>query len=146
MARNYIPCWDKIGISRERYLELLYFCRQYPRWKHEAASMLGIRGKALDGMPHGAGVGDPVAAQAERRERLLRKIDLVEGCARMIGSGDWYSALITNVCHGKPYAMIDPVMMPTSKKASFFKARREFFLALDQMMNGNGNSGGTTHI
>ena len=139
MARNYVPCWDKIGISKERYLELLYFCRQYPQWKHEAASMLGIRGKGLDGMPHGTGVGDPVAAQAERRERLLRKIGIVDMCARSVCNGEWFAALICNVCEGKPYRMIDSILMPTSHNAVFFQARREFFVALNDAMDEGGN-------
>lgn len=29
---RYTPCWKQIGISQERYFELLHFCRQYPEW------------------------------------------------------------------------------------------------------------------
>lgn len=129
--RNYIPCWDKIGISKDRYLELLYFCRQYDRWKHEASAYLGIRGKALDGMPHGAGVGDPVAMAAERRMTITAKIDLVEQCALAVSDGQWMRALIDNVCRGKPYSMLSPICLPTSHREDFFKARREFFVLLD---------------
>lgn len=60
--RHYIPNWEAIGIKRERYLELLHFCRQYPDWRTEAASLLGVHGQSLTGMPHGTSVGDPVAA------------------------------------------------------------------------------------
>lgn len=130
--RNYIPCWDKIGISKDRYLELLYFCRQYPQWIHQASSMLGIRGKALDGMPHGVGVGDPVALAAERRERLMSKVAVVDRAADVLGGG-WHAALILNVCYAVPYSKIQRDIMPTSHRAAFFRARKEFFLALDKL-------------
>lgn len=131
--RRYIPCWESIGIKKDRYLELLHFCRQYPEWKSEAASLIGIRGKALDGMPHGAGVGDPVASAAERREKLMKKVDMVELCAMQVEEGAWFAALIQNVCMGRGYDVLDPTLMPTSKRQAFFHARKEFFSLLDVM-------------
>ena len=129
--RNYIPCWEKIGISRDRYLELLHFCRQYRRWKHDADSLLGLQSHAGDGQPHGSGISDPTARAAERREVLLVKIDLVERCASAAGGGEWFIPLLENICDGKPYSMIDPVYMPTCNRSEFFKARREFFILLN---------------
>ena len=129
--KNYIPAWDAIGIKKERYLELLHFCRQYPDWKTEAASLLGVHGQALNGMPPGSGVGDPVAAAAARRAGLLRKIQLVDDCASAVERGRWYTALIQNVCMSRPYRDLDPIILPTTFRNSFFKARRAFFIALD---------------
>ena len=65
---RYIPCWKQIGIAKDRYLELLHFCRQYPEWQMEAASLIGIQGMKMDGQPRGTKKHDPVAAAAERRE------------------------------------------------------------------------------
>lgn len=129
---RYIPCWKQIGIPKDRYLELLHFCRQYPEWQMEAASMIGIRGMKTDGLPRGTRRKDPVAAAAERREHLMRKIGIVDECARAIGNGEWYTAIIQNVCMAKPYSMIDKAMMPTSDKNAYFKKRREFFDLLDK--------------
>ena len=56
---RYLPCWKNIGISASRYRELLHFCRQYPEWKTEANSLLGIRAIKADGLPHGSGTSDP---------------------------------------------------------------------------------------
>ena len=129
---RYIPCWKQIGIPKDRYLELLHFCRQYPEWQMEAASMIGIRGMKTDGLPRGTRRKDPVAAAAERREQLMRKIGIVDECARAIGNGEWYTAIIQNVCMAKPYSMIDKALMPTSDKNAYFKKRREFFDLLDK--------------
>ena len=129
---RYVPCWKQIGISKDRYMELLHFCRQYPEWKAEANSLLGIRAIKADGQPHGTGKSDPVALAAERRERLLQKIGIVDECARAISGGEWYAAIIQNVCIGRSYTQMDRALMPTSDKNAFFKRRREFFDMLDK--------------
>lgn len=129
--RRYIPAWDSIGIKKDRYLELLHFCRQYPEWKTEAASLVGTHGQKVDSMPHGSSVGDPVANAAERRAGLLAKIELVDQCARGVGGGVWYAALIQNVCMARPYSLIDPTLFPTSTRAAFFQSRKEFFILLN---------------
>ena len=134
--RHYIPSWEAIGIKKERYLELLHFCRQYPDWKTEVASLVGPFGVKLDGMPHGSTPGDPVASAAERRERLIAKIDLVDRCAAAVDRGRWYAAIIQNVCMMRPYASIAPSVLPTSDRNSFFKARKAFFILLNKSKGG----------
>ena len=129
---RYTPCWKQIGISVDRYRELLHFCRQYPEWKTEANSMVGVRAIKMDGMPHGSGTSDPVAVAAEKRERLLAKIDIVDECAKAIGEGAWFAAIIQNVCIGRPYEQMDRALMPTSDKNAYFRRRREFFELLNK--------------
>lgn len=134
--RNYVPAWDKIGISKERYLELLHFARQYDQWRRDAASLIGIRGKALDGQPHGSGVGDPVFAAVEKRNTIMAKIEIVQRCALGVDGGIWFNALIENVCRAKPHAVIDQTILPTANRAAFFQARRKFFILLNEFRNG----------
>lgn len=129
---RYLPCWKQIGISQDRYRELLHFCRQYPEWKTEANSLLGVRAVKADGLPHGSNKSDPVAAAAEKREKLNEKIDVVDECARAVDGGRWYASIIQNVCIGKPYEQMDRALMPTSDKNAYFKMRREFFDLLDK--------------
>ena len=129
---RYWPCWKQIGITQERYRELYYFCRQYPTWKTEANSLLGIRAIKMDGQPHGTGKSDPVAMAAERRDKLLAKIKIIDDCAKDVGNGEWYAALIQNVCIGKSYEQLDKALMPTSFRQEFFSKRRTFFELLDK--------------
>lgn len=129
---RYLPCWKQIGISQDRYRELLHFCRQYPEWKKEASSLLGIRAVKADGMPHGNGKSDPVAVAAEKREKLIEKIGIVDKCARAVDEGAWYASIIQNVCIGRSYEQMDRALMPTSDKNAYFKKRREFFELLDK--------------
>ena len=124
---RYLPCWKQIGISQDRYQELLHFCRQYPEWKLEANSLLGIRAIKADGLPHGNAKSDPVEAVAERREKLIEKIGLVDECAQAVDGGAWYASIIQNVCIGRSYEQMDRALMPTSDKNAYFRKRREFF-------------------
>lgn len=129
---RYLPCWKQIGIKPARYMELLNFCKQYPDWKLEASSLLGLKAVKADGLPHGSGKSDPVAAAAERREILLSKIELVDECAKAISGGDWHAAIIQNVCIGKTWTEMDKALMPTSDRNSYFSARRQFFDLLNK--------------
>lgn len=130
-----MPHYQRYGLSAQRYNELRAFCLQYPLWKAEAESLLGVGGQKLNGMPHGSGVGDPVARAAERREKLIEKIDLVESVARSVDDGRWYTALIQNCCLGRGLMMIDPAILPTSNRNAYYVARRTFYLALNELKN-----------
>lgn len=134
--RHYIPHWEAIGIKKERYLELLHFCRQYPDWKTELSSLIGPSGVKLDGMPHGSSGGDPVAAAAERRSSFMHRVQIVEECAAAVDGGRWYTALIQNVCLARPYSLIDVSYLPSSDRTAFFRARKEFFIRLNTMKGG----------
>ena len=129
---RYLPCWKVIGISQDRYRELLHFCRQYLEWKTEANSLIGIRAIKADGLPHGSGKSDPVAMAAEKREKLMEKIAIVDNCAKAVDGGAWYASIIQNVCIGRAYEQMDRALMPTSDKNAYFKKRREFFELLDK--------------
>lgn len=134
--RTYIPgSWE---ISKERYLELRAFCLQYPQWKVEAASMLGVTGAGVDDMPHGTDPGDPTGKAVERREILVTKIMLVEKCAAAIERGAWCQSLILNVCNRRSWEAIRdlyPELLKNSDRTRFFKARRMFYNLLDRELD-----------
>lgn len=129
--RHYLPDYTRYGISRRRYEELRGFCLQYPEWKAIASSLLGVGAQGYSDMPHGTEVSDPTARLVEKREAVVRKIELVERVARMVGGGRWYAALIQHCCMGMAWDHIDPLLMPTSRRNDFYKRRREFFILLD---------------
>lgn len=122
-------------ISRYAYEELRAFCRQYGEKKSKAAALADVSSPALTGMPHATGISDPVSRAVERRERLLRDCNMIEQAAAVPSNGAYYHALILNCCHGVGYVYIDPSILPTSKRSSFFIARREFFWELWKLKN-----------
>lgn len=131
--RTYVPgTWE---ISKDRYLELLHFCRQYSRWKVEAASMIGVSAQQYATDPHGSEPGDPTGRAVERREDLMAMISTVESCAAAVDGGRWYQALILNICNGTGYEAIRylyPGLLKNSDRNAFFRARRMFFNLLDK--------------
>jgi len=133
---RYTPVAEQIGITKARYDELQNFCRQYDEWKKEANALLGIRAIRIDGLPHGSGISDPVARAAERRERLLAKMSIVEGCAKASDNGAWTEALIEHVCRKVPWKVIKetkPEMLPTSDANTFYRRRRDFYDMLNKV-------------
>ena len=134
--RQYIPPRSSYWLlDRDRYRELQAFCRQYPRWKVELTGSAEISGMHYDGMPHSPQPGDPTEKAVERRESLLRKIELIEGCARDVDKGAWFRALILNVCNGMSRECIrdlHPEALKSSDHNAFSMARRRFFHLLDE--------------
>lgn len=136
MARVYYPKRSELWtISRERYAELRSFCLQYPRWKVEVVDETDLSSPRLDGMPRSSDPGDPTERAVERREKLLAKIRLVEGCACDVWGGAWARALILNVCNGMSWEVIrdmHPEALKSSDRTRFFIARKHFFKLLDE--------------
>ena len=133
---KYTPVAEQIGISKARYNELRNFCKQYDDWKREAITLLGIRAIKMDGLPHGSGISDPVARAAERRERLLAKMSIIEGCARACDNGAWEEAMINHVCRDMTWKEIkerNPELLPSSDANTFYRHRREFFDMLNKV-------------
>ena len=134
--RNYVPKKTETWyLDPDRYHELRAFCRQYGKWLAEAKSALELSSPRYDGMPRGTDVSDPTERAVERREQLQRKIDLVESCAARVANGDWYTAIINNVCNGMSYEAIrdlHPEWLKNNRTNDFFTARRLFFIVLDK--------------
>ena len=134
--RRYIPDYSDEGISRERYYELLHFCRQYPEWKKSAASLLGTSAQRYSTEAHAAGtVSDPTERAAAKRETYLNRIQIVDTAAYNAGNA-WSDTLIRNVCYGVPLAAIDPIMMPSSNRNTYFVVKKKFFVLLDALQQG----------
>lgn len=132
MMRNYHPDYSDIGISTNRYFVLLYHCRDYPKWKAEAASLLGVGAQQYSTMPHGSEPGDPVGNAVAKRERLVDKCLTIERLADSVDGGIWRAALIQNLCMKIPYRCLDPTILPTSHKHSYSAAKKKFFALLDK--------------
>lgn len=123
-------------LTRWQYAEVRAMCRQYQELKSEASLLLGPRGVNLNPAPHGGGThGDPVAAIADRREKILARVALIEQVAHEVEGGRWARALILNTCYGVSWECLPPEIMPTSHRWDFFRARRAFYWRLWERHN-----------
>ena len=118
------------GITYWEYRELLAFCHSYDDKKRAARDLLGVGSPDMSGMPKGNAVGSPTENTAIKRLRYLEDIEMIEKAARETGEGRWYKPLIQNCCRGIPWKHLNPLIMPTSDRNSFFDARGEFFVRL----------------
>lgn len=115
------------NISRAKYNELKYFCRQYDEKKQELHRRYGLGAVINDGMPKGNTCGNPVERMAIRNATLQADIELIEQTAMEAGS-DIYQWLIKNVTGGIPYEWLN---VPAGRR-QFYEARRYFFYLLSQ--------------
>ena len=121
---------DTAGMDVWEYRELKAFCRQYDTKRRRAASMLTSQARRDDD-----GVRRDVEAIAARRARLLEDVKLIERAAAEIEDGIWAYAIIQNVCRGMGYGHLDRSRLPTSNRSAYFRARRLFFLRLQELRN-----------
>lgn len=152
---------DAWGISWEEYKELTYFCLQYDAKKRDAAALLTLKlstptpvtyHKKIgdrsvefgEFLPHGGNrTSDPTAATAEKRDRLLKDVRMIEQAATMAGrledGHSIYAPLLRAVTTraGVQAVMADPDKRPPCGKNEFYAARRKFFWILREMKYGN---------
>ena len=143
---------DKWGISWEEYKELVYFCLQYNQKKKAADALLTIpsttpspavyhEGGREYGtfLPHGTKISDPVAATAERREKLLNDVRMIEAAAKQACDGygeELYKALLKAVTTKNGTRKIITHMNITISERKLYEVRRKFFYILSVLRNG----------
>lgn len=144
---------DKWGISWEEYRELVYFCLQYQQKKRRAEALLTIPSTTATPatyhvggqeygafLPHGGGIGDPVAATAARREKYLRDVGLIESAARAAcreaGEGV-YPVLLRAVTTRDGVRKVLASAHPPIGERQFYALRRKFFWLLREMRSGS---------
>jgi len=115
----------RTGISHKRYMELLYFCRQYGEKKEQLNSMSFLKSTAFSETGIGNGGKNPTEKQALLMEELSRDIELIEDTVQETAP-EIYKQLLQNVTEGTTYIYMD---MPCGQEY-FYKKRREFFKRL----------------
>ena len=119
---------DKYGIDKNRYLELKYFCRQYPKWKRRITDLRnGYTPINLTGMPSGSGTTDNVAKAAIEAAELSKQCELIEQCC-IEADNEIYQELLRNITEGIPYEYMTVYI----GRRQFYEARRKFFWLLDK--------------
>lgn len=116
---------EKNGISHDKYMELKYFCKQYPEKKEKLCSLSELKAVTYSGMPHGTEIDKPTERMALLKERLQNDIALIEQTA-IEADSSIYQEILKNVTEGISYFYLD---VPCSKKY-FYHAKDKFFILL----------------
>ena len=113
---------DNNYISKNRYYELRYFCRQYHEWVKEKNEM-----KIFPDGDFSQNLSDPTGETATKLAVLSYKIDAVDKCIDEVAPeiGDWLKESVTN---GKGYNNL--VDVPCSKEY-FYVRYKAFFSRLN---------------
>lgn len=97
MRRDAPQAWP---YSADLHRRAIAFAQGY-RDKLEKAENLIQRAPEIDGQPKGTGTSDPVAAAAERREKVTAEIRIVEGALEKIPE-KYRHAVLRNACDQVP--------------------------------------------
>lgn len=119
--------WDDYGITKNRYRELLYFCRQYSEKKQRIG--YGLKAVDSDGMPRGNSTGNPTETSAMQNAILHKDVELIEQAAIQT-SRVLAPYILKNVCDELSYEYLGRV--PVCRK-DFYGYRRLFFSQLDKL-------------
>ena len=109
-------------LTKERYRELLYFCRQYKDWRSELASTEdALQSPNLSGMPRSGKISDTTGNLAVTRASLSHKCKMIDDSAKE-ASEELAEAIIKSVT--------EPLKEKPSRELA--AARRIFFYNLDK--------------
>ena len=120
--------FEKYNISKNRYLELKYFCRQYQEKVEELAAITEIGTISFEQLPQ-VYSSDKTGNTAIKKIYLEKEIRIVEEAAV---EADMQIAeyILKNVTSGIRYEFLD---VPYSRSV-FYERRRKFFWILDMKL------------
>lgn len=110
--RNRVPRFlEAQGMSRERYMQLVWLCREYDAMRRRLNEMRDTLRPARYGVQPGGGgrAGDPVGDAAVRaaQSRESRCVRAIEEAAREVAGEDW-AEVVRCVCRGVGFEQMSP--------------------------------------
>lgn len=113
------------NISKEKYMELKYFCMQYDDKKR--LLNYGVQSMVSDGLPKGNLTGSPTERAAVKNLKIKKEIEVIELTAKE-ADPVIYQYIIKNVTQGIRY---EDMPVPCGRR-QFYESRRIFFFLLSQ--------------
>ncbi len=123
---------NKYYISKERRLELVHFCRQYPEWVKLYSDVgSGLRSVSFDGIRFD-GVSNPTEQTAELLLYLRSRMDMVEAAADL--SDDAIGVYIfKGATEGKSFANLKMVYRIPCERDMYYDRLHRFFWNLSKL-------------
>lgn len=92
---------NKYILPRAVYNQTLWRIRDYYRLKEMADDLIS-NSKSLDGMPKGYGISDQTSQAAEKRERYLSDVKVIEDVLKSIPD-EYQKGVWNGIMFGEPY-------------------------------------------
>ena len=130
--KNAISKDNPYYLSKERYLELKHFCRQYPEWRKRVNSVNLTPSVRLEEKHDRGERNHPVEVVAELRCADLERLAMVEAAAHK-ASPDYWGYILEAVTEGRSYislTMRDDLNCPRDK---YYIQLRRFYWILDKL-------------
>lgn len=131
--RDEISKKNKWYVGKYRYMELKYFCRQYPEWKKEIGALyLSYPSLGYSKCPVIRGeLPDPTFEAAVRVAEIKEKIKMVEMAARL-ADPVISKFILKGVTEGYSFPYLKTVMEIPCEKDMYYDRYRKFFYILSQ--------------
>lgn len=131
--RSEISKKNRWYISKKRYLELYYFCLQYPEWKQTYAELEEGRSCSASFLKikEDLEINDPTGDDAVEKVILKEKIELVETVANgtdvVLGK-----YILKAVTEGLPYTKMKTIYEIPCERDMYYDRYRKFFYLLNR--------------
>lgn len=123
----------KYPLNKNRYKELLYFCRQYPDWVRNKNSISYTKSTSSIKIVFNKKISDPTYDILSTLEYYDHKIELVEQDA-LATDGELYFYILKGVTEGWSYDQLTLIEIPCSR-STYYDRYRKFFFILDKMQH-----------
>lgn len=121
---------SKYHMERNRYLELKYFCLQYPIWKKARESLTSLSKKG-DILAKVSDVSDPTARCAEARAFYAERMKLIEDCCSL-AAPNCHQLLLKGVTEGLSYDILAAKEVLPVSRAEYYEKYRMFFWIMNR--------------
>lgn len=130
---------DIKSMNRYEYRELKNFCYQYPYWQKQLEELnedLGASSSGYDDIPASKSMDSAVERKALRMVQLNEKIAMIELAAQSVNRDLAFFILEYCTNPGMSFQRLDGIYGIPCSEATFYRHRREFFLALRDIRDG----------
>ena len=131
IIRPEVSTRNKYWIDKHRHYELKHFCLQYPKWKKEYYTILGIASSMVEKIPSGNIPSDLTAKYAIKKAYYSERIKLIEKAA-MDTDKDLYSYILKGVTEGLSYTTLKTKMNIPCGRDMYYDRYRKFFWLLNE--------------
>ena len=131
IIRPEVSTRNKYWIDKHRHYELKHFCLQYPKWKKEYCTILGIASSMVEKIPSGNIPSDLTAKYAIKKAYYSERIKLIEKAA-MDADKNLYSYILKGVTEGLSYTTLKTKMNIPCGRDMYYDRYRKFFWLLNE--------------